>query len=312
MPVGVTQAVRGQRAGLTLGVAVLALLVIAAIASGAAATGGSSHVGLSSSATRPAGEVVVAAFSGLLVVSAALAGVVTFFLVSSRRRKKDPDEPERVSETPPLSWLEKVAAVALPILLIVGLATAIVIAARRAKHPTSSSALHAGATTGLPGSVHHPLSQASGGGTSAAAVGLVAGICIVAAAAAFVVFLRLRQRRRARLSPGSSGSPYLAALANTVALSIDDLRRERDPRRAIVAAYARMELAFASLGLPRAVGQTSAEYMGRVLSQAAAPPAPVVELTELFQEAKFSQHRLTSRDRDDALQALVAIREAIL
>ncbi len=311
MPVGVTQAVRGQRAGLTLGAAVLALLVIAAIASGAAATGGSSHVGLSTSATRPAGEVVVAAFSGLLAVSAALAGVVTFFLVSSRRRKKDPDEPERVSETPPSSWLEQVAAVALPILLIVGLATAIVIAARRAKPPTSSSALHAGATTGLPGSVH-PLSQASGGGTSAVAVGLVAGICIVAAAAALVVFLRLRQRRRTRLSHGSSGSPYAAALANTVALSIDDLRRERDPRKAIVAAYARMELAFASLGLPRAVGQTSAEYMRRVLSQAAAPPAPVVELTELFQEAKFSQHRLTSRDRDDALQALVAIREAIL
>lgn len=310
MPAGVTQTVRRERAGLTLGAAVLALLVIAAIASGAAVTGGSGHAGLSTSATRPAGEVVVATFSALLVVAAAVAAVIVFFLASAGRGKKDPDAPERVSETPAPTWLEKVVIVVLAVLLIVGLAVVIVVAARRARHTTSANALHAGATPGLaPGA--HALTQAAGG-NGAVAAGLVAGICLVAAASAVVIVLRLRRRRTARSRGGPSRSPYAAAVADTVTLSIDDLRRERDPRRAIVAAYARMERAFASLGLPRAVGQTSVEYMRRVLSQAAAPPAPVVELTELFQEAKFSQHPLTPRDRDDALQALVAIREAIL
>ena len=309
MPAGVTQAIRRRQAGLTLSVAVLAMLVIAAIASGAAATGGSGRVGLSAGATRPAGEVVVAAFSGLLVVSAALAVVVVFFLVSSGRRKKDPDAPEHVSQAPPTSWVDRVVAILLPLLLIGGLAAVIVYAAHHAKPPVSTAALPGGTATGLSGGVRS-LSHASGGGTGAVEVGLVAGICVVAAAAALVIFLRMRRRSLARQTDRPDRSPYAAAVADSVALSIDDLRRERDPRRAIVAAYARMERAFAALGLPRAVGQTSGEYMRRVLSLAAAPAAPVVELTELFQEAKFSRHRLTYEDREAALRALLAIKEA--
>ena len=310
MPAGVTQAIRRRQAGLTLGVAVLAMLVIATIASGAAATGGSGRVGLSAGATRPAGEVVVAAFSGLLVVSAALAVVVVFFLVSSGRRKKDADAPEHVSEAPPTSWVDRVVAILLPLLLVGGLAAVIVYAAHHAKPPVSTAALPGGTASGLSGGVRS-LSHASGGGTGAVEVGLVAGICVVAAAAALVIFLRMRRRSLARRLDRPDRSPHAAAVADTVALSIDDLRHERDPRRAIDAAYARMERAFAALGLPRAVGQTSGEYMRRVLSLAAAPAPPVVELTDLFQEAKFSRHRLTSEDREDALRALLAIKEAI-
>jgi hypothetical protein len=215
-----------------------------------------------------------------------------------------------VSEAGPTSWVDRIVAILLPLLLIGGLAAVIVYAAHHAKPPVSTAALPGGAATGLSGGVRS-LSHASGGGTGAVEVGLVAGACVVVAAAALVIFLRMRRRSLARQTGQPDRSPYAGAVVESIALSIDDLRRERDPRRAIVAAYARMEHAFAGLGLPRAVGQTSGEYMRHVLSLAAAPPAPVVELTELFQEAKFSRHRLTSEDREDALRSLVAIREAI-
>jgi hypothetical protein len=138
----------------------------------------------------------------------------------------------------------------------------------------------------------------------------VAGAFIVVSAV--VLFLLVpRLRRRAAEGPGPARTPRRAAVAEAVSLPIEDLEQEHDPRRAIIAAYARMERSLASAGLPRASHETATEYLQRILAAVSAPAGPLSQLTLLFQEAKFSHHELTAGQRARALGALSEIREAM-
>jgi len=91
--------------------------------------------------------------------------------------------------------------------------------------------------------------------------------------------------------------------------SIDDLRRDPDLRRAIVAAYARMETALAYAGVPRAPAEAPSEYLERSLVELDAGGEAARRLTDLFQRAKFSQHEPEESMRDDAIDALVVVRD---
>jgi hypothetical protein len=91
--------------------------------------------------------------------------------------------------------------------------------------------------------------------------------------------------------------------------SIDDLRRDPDLRRAIVAAYARMEMALAHVGLPRSPAEAPYEYLQRSLVELDAGGEAARRLTDLFQRAKFSHHEPAESMRDEAIDALVAVRD---
>jgi hypothetical protein len=91
--------------------------------------------------------------------------------------------------------------------------------------------------------------------------------------------------------------------------SIDDLRRDPNVRRAIVAAYARMETALAHAGVPRAPAEAPYEYLERSLLELDAGADAARRLTDLFQRAKFSNHELAESMRDEAIDALVAVRD---
>jgi ABC-type nickel/cobalt efflux system permease component RcnA len=91
--------------------------------------------------------------------------------------------------------------------------------------------------------------------------------------------------------------------------SIDDLRRDPDLRRAIVAAYARMEAALADAGIPRAPAEAPYEYLERSLVELEAGGDAARRLTDLFQRAKFSHHEPAESMRDEAIDALVAVRD---
>jgi hypothetical protein len=99
------------------------------------------------------------------------------------------------------------------------------------------------------------------------------------------------------------------ALADELDETIDDLRLERDRRRAVIAAYARMERLLGAYGVPRLPSEAPLEYLERVLLELDAGERPVETLTGLFQEAKFSKHELELGDRDRAIDALVEIRD---
>jgi hypothetical protein len=93
--------------------------------------------------------------------------------------------------------------------------------------------------------------------------------------------------------------------------SLDDLRREPDLRRAIIAAYARMERALAVAGIPRRASETPAEYLARALQGLDASAGAVTRLTDLFERAKFSHHQPDEAMRDDAIAALEAVRDEL-
>ena len=64
--------------------------------------------------------------------------------------------------------------------------------------------------------------------------------------------MRGRPAQRRRRALGGDDTGLLAeALADVLEETLDDLRAERDPRRAVIAAYARLERTLAAFGLPR-------------------------------------------------------------
>jgi hypothetical protein len=98
-------------------------------------------------------------------------------------------------------------------------------------------------------------------------------------------------------------------LAAVVSDAIDDLRAEPDARRAVIAAYARMERVLAQHGQPRRRSEAPFEYLARVLRGLRVRDAAVRDLTELFERAKFSTHEIDEAMRERAIAALVSLRE---
>jgi hypothetical protein len=98
-------------------------------------------------------------------------------------------------------------------------------------------------------------------------------------------------------------------LARTIGSSIDDLRRERDPRRAVIAAYANLERVLAAHGLARGRAEVPYEYLARVLIALQVRERAVRALTELFEYAKFSPHEIDPAMKESAIESLVAVRD---
>lgn len=135
----------------------------------------------------------------------------------------------------------------------------------------------------------------------------VAIIGALLAAVAVGVLASRSRRRPPALWRLRSGEAVAAALDE----SLDDLRSEPDLRRAIIAAYARMERALAVAGLPRRPSEAPLEYLGRALGALDASAGAVTRLTDLFEWAKFSQHAPEPAMRDEAIEALEAVRDEL-
>jgi hypothetical protein len=129
------------------------------------------------------------------------------------------------------------------------------------------------------------------------------------ALAVFGVWWSGRSRRSAR---GERGPRIAEELAAAVDLSLDDLRAERDPRRAVIAAYARLERVLASHRLPRRPAEAPLEYLERLLAEESVSPAAARALTRLFERAKFSQHAVGPEMKEQAITALETVRDDLL
>jgi hypothetical protein len=116
---------------------------------------------------------------------------------------------------------------------------------------------------------------------------------------------------RRRFGPAPDPAVAAAALSEVLDDSLDDLRRESDPRRAVIAAYARMEQTLAAYGLPRLVFETPTEYLTRVLVELHATAGSARRLTALFERAKFSHHAVPVGMKDEAIAALVELRDEL-
>jgi Domain of unknown function (DUF4129) len=117
--------------------------------------------------------------------------------------------------------------------------------------------------------------------------------------------------RRRRTPAPVIAEPVAEAVVAVLDDTLDDLRGERDPRRAVIATYARMEDVLAAHGLARRPAETPYEYLARVLTDLRASEESARRLTELFEWAKFSTHDVTERMRLDAIRCLTRLRDEI-
>ena len=131
---------------------------------------------------------------------------------------------------------------------------------------------------------------------------VILGSLVVAfgGAAGYVAY----RRRHGTLPEGPTPAEVSAVLTET----LDDLYREPDPRKAVIAAYAKMERSLAVRGMPREPSEAPLEYLERILDYVQASSHSVRRLTKLFGRARFSPHEIDARMKDDAIEALTGLR----
>jgi hypothetical protein len=116
-------------------------------------------------------------------------------------------------------------------------------------------------------------------------------------------------RRDRGPEPGIPEETVEEELARAIGSTIDELRNERDARRAVIAAYATMERILGSHGLARGRAEVPYEYLARVLRVLRVHESSVRSLTELFEYAKFSPHEIDQTMKEQAIESLVAVKK---
>jgi hypothetical protein len=120
-------------------------------------------------------------------------------------------------------------------------------------------------------------------------------------------FVAARRRKEDAAGRGTVAE----TLTDVIEETLDDLRAESDPRRAVIACYARLERALAAFGFPRRVAETQEEHLTRILGDLDVETGSISRLTELFTRAKFSQHEVGAEMKEEAIAALVQVRDEL-
>jgi uncharacterized protein DUF4129 len=118
-----------------------------------------------------------------------------------------------------------------------------------------------------------------------------------------------RTRKKRTAVPLELEQTVAEDFASSIGDAIDDLESEPDARRAVIAAYARMENVLARNGLKRRPSETPVEYLRRILLGLTSRGDSVSRLTSLFEQAKFSRHPIDNVMKHDAIGALREIRD---
>jgi hypothetical protein len=138
----------------------------------------------------------------------------------------------------------------------------------------------------------------------AIALWIVTGLVVVLVALA--IRWRLQDARWIEMGDGDRQASTVAAIE----VSLEAIRREPDPRRAVIVAYAAMERSLSGAGFGRRRSEAPLEYLRRVLAAPTRTAEEVRTITLLFQHAKFSQHAVDEAMRNGAINALERIRMA--
>jgi uncharacterized protein DUF4129 len=288
--------VSGARKLLLSGAAVTALLAVVAIASRAHSPGGGTGGG-----SVHAPTLLIQYLGVIAVVIMPLGAVIVVWGLAHGRRMK-------VLEGK-TSWRRTMLGLALGLVL---LAIAVFATGSHRLDPNARTT----EPTGIAGPLHAaggaqerlqrrtPPQQTSWRWLPAYVLGsIMLGLLVTAAVA-----IALRRSQGEELDREAELARALdAVLADT----LDDLRAERDPRKAVIRAYARMEQLFAAYGAPRAAAQTPLEYVATALDRLHVSSFAVTRLTQLFERAKFSPHEIGVPMKDEAIEVLVGLRQEL-
>jgi hypothetical protein len=183
----------------------------------------------------------------VLAVVALLGGLALLVVGFPRPRRRSDDEPEWAVERPPIPWYTKLLLLGLVLVVLAGLAGSLLVVRRQLEERPVASPPTTGPTKPGPPSSVPPASGNPPAATEPLTPVVWAMVVAVVVAAGWVVALWLRPRGRTAAAPVPTPRPADPVMEEALRLSLEDLRREPDPRRAIVAAYVRM---LAVLGAP--------------------------------------------------------------
>ena len=282
---------RARNAFLTAAGVLAAVLLVAIASRGSTSTGGGD--------TRKPSDALMDVLFTLYLLTIVGGAVLFVYLLVLRRKMK-----LETGQAPRRSVLEMVASM----LLMVGVG---ILLARRLANWQRPAPVEPEEAIGRAGTI--PADTATQPTVSnyeadVAWVPVLVTLTLVALAVAAWWFAG-RARRRAR---GELHSELAAAVAQAVDESLDDLRAEPDPRRAVIAAYARLERVLAAHGLPRKPAEAPLEYLGRMLAELSVSDRAARALTDLFERAKFSQHAVGPEMKEQAIDALETVRGDLL
>jgi hypothetical protein len=83
---------------------------------------------------------------------------------------------------------------------------------------------------------------------------------------------------------------------------------DRDPRRAVIACWVRLEDAAAAAGTPRSPGDSPTDYVGRLLAEQRVDAGVLAALLEVYREARYATHTVDDQMRQQARSALERLR----
>ena len=93
--------------------------------------------------------------------------------------------------------------------------------------------------------------------------------------------------------------------------AVEDVLQEADPRRAVIAAWARLERVLAAHGVPRRPPEAPFEYTARAFAELGVTERTLEGLARVFEWARFSVNEVSPDMREQALRALLAVRDEV-
>jgi len=272
---------------LLLATAAVALVALVAVAAGGYRLGGSN----STHASPYAIDVILTVVIALYLIAAI--GVIVVMFWSGLELRRMPRQQTKRQRT-----LRSAA-------ILVGMAVLITVAANRyhwRAHP-HSPAQQAQAASGKGKGKHAKGAPAKA--KQQPQLRLAPFLAVFGAAGIAVAAFVIAERRRRRRLPKDWA--VAEVLSEVLEETLDDLRAEPDPRRAVIAAYARMERSLAAHGIPRRRFEAPHEYLGRVLGEISGGRLAATRLTALFERARFSPHEVDENMKASAIEAIESL-----
>ncbi|BCJ52190.1 hypothetical protein Asp14428_36650 [Actinoplanes sp. NBRC 14428] len=149
-------------------------------------------------------------------------------------------------------------------------------------------------------------------------VGTAAWIVIGIAALIVLVLvvwavLREQRKRRGRRTGRRAGPRAEARTAEDLVAALDAGLQElsdtdRDPRRAVIACWVRLEQAAAAAGTPRHAGDSPTDLVARLLAEQRVEAAVLTPFAGVYRQARYATHTVDDQMRRQAVSALERLR----
>lgn len=146
---------------------------------------------------------------------------------------------------------------------------------------------------------------------------LCAAVVIVVVGALIWLGLRDRLMARVQVAPVADPEQVRRRVREQVQAAVDeglsDLDvSDADPRRAVIACWARLEAAAAAAGTQRRPGDTSTDLVERLLVDHDVTASVLAEFAAVYRQARFAPSAVDPRMREQARAALRQVRDELM